>query len=332
MVRKHEKIELPKLNKVSAFFSTPLALGENSVIHYPINQLLPNNLQPRRYFDEVELKQLADSIKHCGVLEPLLVTKEIDGKRTILAGERRWRAAAMAEQTSVPIYELELPPEIAAQVPLIENLLRRDLNPFEELEGYLLLLQQNLLPLPEFTSYYQPHESPLEGVVRLLFAMRNAQSQRGPVVDSKLTTCITEVFSGIGTSSWSSFVTHRLPLRKLSTELQDALREGWLDYTKALEVRRLSAERLGNEELARQARTKLLNTIRKEKLPFREVKARVSALLNSVTSLPSERESNIKTRLQRILNNFTKQSVTLPKSKEEKLQILLTQLEKLLEE
>src|SRR5687767_8832259 len=133
MARKHDKIEIPKLAKVSAFFSNPLIDTEIGVAHYPLDQLTPNHFQPRKYFDELELKQLAESIKHCGVLEPLLVTKEIDNRRTILAGERRWRAARMAGLSSVPIYELELEPEIAAQVPLIENLLRRDLNPFEEM-------------------------------------------------------------------------------------------------------------------------------------------------------------------------------------------------------
>jgi len=277
MGRKHDKIEIPKLAKVSAFFSSQVTSTDTGVTHYPLDQLVPNGSQPRKFFDETELKQLTESIKHCGVLEPLLVTKEINGQRTILAGERRWRAARMAGLSSVPIYELELEPEIAAQVPLIENLLRRDLNPFEEMEAYLLLLQQNLSALPQFADYCYGDES-AEGVVRVLFAMRNAQMRRRQEVNSELVNCVEEVFRAIGTTSWSSFVTHRLSLRGLPEELQEALKSGWLDYTKAMEIARLSAERLGSAELARSARAKLLAAVRDERLPLREVKARVTAL------------------------------------------------------
>jgi ParB family chromosome partitioning protein len=330
MGRKHDNIELPKLAKVSAFFSSHATPGEIGITHYPIDQLKTNSSQPRKYFDDLELKQLAESIKHCGVLEPLLVTRETDGHRVILAGERRWRAAHMAGLSSVPVYELELEPEIAAQVPLIENLLRRDLNPFEEMEGYLLLLHQNLSILPQFSDYSQESDG-MDGVVRLLFAMRNAQMGRRQEVLQELVNCVEEVFRAIGTTSWSSFVTHRLPLRKLPEELQAALHAGWLDYTKATEIARLSAERLGSSELARDARAKLLDAVRNENLPLREVKARVAALSNSV-ALPSEEtdDSRVRKRSRHLLSRITKGYPSLNEQKRERLEVLLSQLEKLL--
>ncbi|MEW6730198.1 MAG: ParB/RepB/Spo0J family partition protein [Acidobacteriota bacterium] len=331
MGRKHDNTQLPRLAKVSAFFSNPVALSEAGVSHYPIAQLIPNRFQPRKYFDVEELNQLAESIKYCGVLEPLLVTKESQGQRTILAGERRWRAAQIAGRASVPVYELDLPPEIAAQVPLIENLLRRDLNPFEEMEGYLRLLEQNLSALPAFTSYHN-QSVPSEGVIRLLFAMRNAQTGRGPAVDITLTGCVEEVFRAIGTTSWSSFVTHRLSLRKLPTELQTALQEGWLDYTKAVEIGRLSAERLGSADLARKARAKLLTAVRNEKLPVREVKARVQALLNSVTTHEEDDSTGIKKQSRSLFNLINKNFNNLNEHKREKLTSLLVQIEKLFNE
>src|SRR6185436_9076908 len=69
MGRKHGNIELPKLTKVSAFFSSHATPSEIGITHYPIDQLRPNSSQPRKFFDDIELKQLSESIKHCGVLE-----------------------------------------------------------------------------------------------------------------------------------------------------------------------------------------------------------------------------------------------------------------------
>lgn len=105
-----------------------------------INDIEPNRDQPRKYFDEEALKELADSIAMHGVIQPLLVRPLSDGGYQLIAGERRWRASRMAGLSQVPVVVKELTDEEAMELALIENLQREDLNPIEEAEGFKLLM------------------------------------------------------------------------------------------------------------------------------------------------------------------------------------------------
>lgn len=320
-----KQLDLPKLNKASAFFSSPIV--SDSVSQYPITQLQPNQSQPRRYFDSNDLQHLATSIKHCGVLEPILVTAEKQNQRTILAGERRWRAAQLAGLTTVPVYELNLTPEIAQQVALIENLLRRDLNPFEELEGYLVLLAQHLQAMASFQQYRGQTE-PTEAVVKLLFAMRNAKGGRRSELPPDLVQAVEQLFHSIGATNWTSFVAHRLSLRKLPLELQEALRTGKLDYTKAIEINRLTIDKLGSAELAKDARLKLLMAVQNEQLSLRELKARVAALLASVA--PQGIDQSLTIRSRQLAQRISKKHPACSEAQKRQIATLLNQIEQLL--
>ncbi|WP_048753389.1 ParB/RepB/Spo0J family partition protein, partial [Crocosphaera watsonii] len=99
--------------------------------------------QPRRYFDPEKLEQLADSIRKFGIIEPLLVRQK-GSSYFLVAGERRYRAAKMADLKTVPVVVRELSDEEALAVALVENLVREDLNPVEETEGILCLLALEL--------------------------------------------------------------------------------------------------------------------------------------------------------------------------------------------
>ena len=105
-----------------------------------INDIEPKRDQPRKYFDEEALKELADSIAMHGVIQPLLVRPLSDGGYQLIAGERRWRASRMAGLTQVPVVVREMTDMEAMELALIENLQREDLNPIEEAEGYKLLM------------------------------------------------------------------------------------------------------------------------------------------------------------------------------------------------
>lgn len=116
----------------------------------PVAQLSPGMAQPRIDFDQDALNELAESIKQHGILQPLLVrpatdriTKDIiDGQYEIIAGERRWRAAQIAQLHEVPVVIRTFEDEQAMQIALIENLQREDLNPVEEALGYQRLMQE----------------------------------------------------------------------------------------------------------------------------------------------------------------------------------------------
>ena len=107
----------------------------------PIYKVEPNPDQPRRDFDEEELQALADSIGEHGIIQPLTVRELNSGYYQIIAGERRWRAARLANLSEVPVVVIEADDKKAMELALIENLQRQDLNPVEEALGYKSLME-----------------------------------------------------------------------------------------------------------------------------------------------------------------------------------------------
>ena len=107
----------------------------------PIHKVEPNPDQPRRDFDPEELQSLADSIATHGVVQPLTVREVGSGYYQIIAGERRWRAARMAELREIPAVIIEADDKKVMELALIENLQRQDLNPVEEAMGYRSLME-----------------------------------------------------------------------------------------------------------------------------------------------------------------------------------------------
>lgn len=107
----------------------------------PIYKIEPNPSQPRQDFDEEELQALADSIQEHGIIQPLTVRELPNGYFQIIAGERRWRAARLANLAELPVVVIEADDRKAMELALIENLQRQDLNPVEEALGYQTLIQ-----------------------------------------------------------------------------------------------------------------------------------------------------------------------------------------------
>lgn len=108
----------------------------------PIHKIEPNPNQPRQDFDEEELQALADSISVHGIIQPLTVRETASGYYQIIAGERRWRAARLANMNDVPAVIIEADDRKATELALIENLQRQDLNPVEEALGYQTLIAE----------------------------------------------------------------------------------------------------------------------------------------------------------------------------------------------
>ncbi|MBD2255771.1 ParB/RepB/Spo0J family partition protein [Nostoc parmelioides] len=143
-MRRTTKASQPLKSKIEVPWDTTGVINADSDQTIPLDQIsLPPN-QPRRYFDPEALKQLTESIKQHGILQPLLV-RPLDGeKHELVAGERRYRAAQEIGLQVVPVVIRELDDNAAFQLALIENLLREDLNPVEETEGILQLLALKL--------------------------------------------------------------------------------------------------------------------------------------------------------------------------------------------
>lgn len=107
----------------------------------PLSQIESCRNQPRKSFDQEKLEELAESIRQHGVIQPLTVRKLASGYYQIIAGERRWRAARLAELTEIPAVVIEADDRKAMELAMIENLQREDLNPMEEAQGYRTLVE-----------------------------------------------------------------------------------------------------------------------------------------------------------------------------------------------
>lgn len=134
----------------------------------PIDEVQPNKEQPRKQFDDEALSELSASIAQHGVLQPLLVRPMAGGGYQIVAGERRWRASRMAGLTEVPAVIRELDDKEAAELALIENLQREDLNPMEEALGYQTLMQSYGLTQEETAKIVNKSRPAVANALRLL--------------------------------------------------------------------------------------------------------------------------------------------------------------------
>lgn len=134
----------------------------------PIYKVEPNPDQPRQDFDEEELQALADSITVHGIIQPLTVREMPNGYYQIIAGERRWRAARMANMSDVPAVIIEADDKKAMELALIENLQRQDLNPLEEALGYQTLMNEYGLTQEEAAGRVGKSRPAVANALRLL--------------------------------------------------------------------------------------------------------------------------------------------------------------------
>ena len=126
---------------LSALISTgPSPAANDEVREIEIDLIRPNRQQPRTTFDQTKLEDLAQSIRSTGVIQPLLV-RPLGGLFELVAGERRWRAAQIAQLTRVPAIVREIPDERLLELALIENIQRAELNPVEEANAYKRLIE-----------------------------------------------------------------------------------------------------------------------------------------------------------------------------------------------
>jgi ParB family transcriptional regulator, chromosome partitioning protein len=145
----------------------PKVENKGGVMEVDINEIAPNEDQPRKNFDEEKLLSLSESIKEHGIIQPIVVKKEGQYYK-IIAGERRWRAARIAGLKKVPIVEKELTEKEIMEISLIENLQREDLNPVEESLAYKKLLEEFNLTQEEIAKRIGKSRSAIANSLRLL--------------------------------------------------------------------------------------------------------------------------------------------------------------------
>lgn len=140
----------------------------SGAVKVKLMEIEPNRDQPRKQFDEDALNELADSIAKHGVLQPLLVRPLLNGGYQLVAGERRWRASRIAGLTEVPVVIKELTDAQVAELALVENVQREDLNPLEEANGYKELSDKYGYTQDEISSMVGRSRSAVANALRLL--------------------------------------------------------------------------------------------------------------------------------------------------------------------
>ncbi len=141
--------------------------SSNSVLQIPIEDIIPNRFQPRLSFDEASLKELADSIKQHGIIQPL-VLRRIADKYEIIAGERRYKAAMMAGLASVPAVITDMDDNTSAEVAIVENVQRKDLTAIEEARSYKALLDKGYMTQEELAKKMGLSQAAISNKLRLL--------------------------------------------------------------------------------------------------------------------------------------------------------------------
>lgn len=137
------------------------------IINIELKDIKANKKQPRKFFDNNKLNELAESVKEHGIIQPLILKKEEKGY-SIIAGERRYRAAKIAELTEVPALIMDISDEKLLQVSLIENIQREDLNPIEEGLAYERLLKEFALTQEELSKTMGKSRTTITNTMRLL--------------------------------------------------------------------------------------------------------------------------------------------------------------------
>lgn len=140
---------------------------ENGVRMIRLSEVEPNPDQPRKIFDTEPLEALAESISQHGVIQPVVVRPK-DGMYMIVTGERRWRAARMAGLSEIPVIIIEADDKKAAELALVENIQRKDLNPVEEARGYAALIDEFSYTQEEIAKKIGRSRSAVTNSLRLL--------------------------------------------------------------------------------------------------------------------------------------------------------------------
>jgi ParB family transcriptional regulator, chromosome partitioning protein len=260
-----------KKSSLQSAFASGMALADpitqqTADTELRLELLEPMPRQVRRFFDQEKLEKLSSDIAKRGILQPLLV-RPIGARYQIVGGERRWRAAKLAGLERVPVIVRDLTDTEAQQANVIENINRDDINPFEVAIGIFELLKADL----------NVSEQVLEQVLRRTALIATGRATREST-DPKMLIQVDRVrgfFSGVERWGVASFVNNILPLRHAPADIQRALGEGRLEYTKAVLLMRI-------EESS--ARARLLERAI-EGLSHRDLKAAVDALVHKPKEL-----------------------------------------------
>jgi ParB family chromosome partitioning protein len=287
---------------------------EKNVQMVPPSEIDLSLRQPRRYFDPKKQESLIESIREHGILQPMIVRPKDERKLKyqLVAGERRYRAAIFLALELVPVIVRNLSDEEAFLFALLENLQREDLNPVEETEAIMEILQSQL-------------SLSADDVVAILNSAANRDRESvNNVIHTEQWRKVESIFSSLGRFTPNSFRVNRLPLLKLPEEILMALREGKIEYTKAKAIAKLKDE---------EARGELLEEAIAQNLSLTQIRARVNELMAKVQEDSSPIQITPQREMTDIYQRLKKSELWKKEpQKWKKVQGWLKKIESLLEE
>ena len=194
--------------------------GTDTIVHLPIHLVMPNPNQPRKIFCHDSLRELSDSIRRYGVLQPVTVRRKNDGTYELVAGERRLRAAALAGNLKIPAIILDMSDDDSAIVALMENIQRENLTFMEEAFAYRELLEKCFITQEELASRLGKSQGAIANKIRLL---KLPQSVREIIRDFALTERHARALLRLGTESHQLYAAKRIADLSLSVKQADEL-------------------------------------------------------------------------------------------------------------
>jgi ParB family transcriptional regulator, chromosome partitioning protein len=193
--------------------------ARTAVLRLPVNSIRPCPFQPRKEFSDESLKELADSIRVQGIVQPLIVRLQGDIYE-LIAGERRWRAAQLAGLTEVPVLVREADDRSVLELALIENLQRENLNPIEEARGFAQLIEQFGLTQEDAASKVGKSRAVVANALRLLKLAPDVQVH---VRDGRLSVGHAKVILGLASPEEQTLVTDRILRQSLNVRQSEEL-------------------------------------------------------------------------------------------------------------
>jgi ParB family chromosome partitioning protein len=201
----------------------PTSMPSERVQRIALDRIHPCPFQPRKTFSNETLKELADSIREQGIVQPLIV-RERDGKLELIAGERRWRAAQLLGLAEVPVIVREAADRAVLELALIENLQRENLNPMEEAQGYAELVSQFDLTQEEVAIKVGKSRVAVTNALRLL---RLAPAIQNLLRDGRLSVGHAKVILGLASEKQQQQAAERIVKEGLNVRQTEALVSRW---------------------------------------------------------------------------------------------------------
>src|ERR1035438_3817464 len=213
------KPPIPAPISTTAPGATPAIDPRERVQRVPLDRIRPCPLQPRKDFPPETLRELADSIREQGIVQPLIV-RERDGHLELIAGERRWRAAQLLGLAEVPVILREADDRAVLELALIENLQRENLNPIEEAQGYAQLIEQFQLTQEEVAAKVGKSRAVVANALRLLKLPAALQTS---IREGRLSVGHAKVILGLATETQQRIAFERILKEGLNVRQTEAL-------------------------------------------------------------------------------------------------------------